>query len=81
MRQSLEAFADGCRVTAATARTRLIPEQVVARAESMLGRPYDGVRWNCDHFVAYALGNKIESPQLTVAAVSLATLALAALAR
>lgn len=81
VRQTLKEFADGYRVTAKPPRTRLTAEQIVARAESMLGRQYDGAAFNCDHFVEYALGNKVESPQLQLATLALAALALGALAR
>lgn len=63
-RQSVAEFAGGRAVTSLPAVTHLDPSQVVARAERMLGRPYDLLSWNCDHFVASALGRKPESPQL-----------------
>lgn len=81
VRQSLEEFADGHTVTAVAAKTRLTPEQVVARAESVLGQPYDAVKRNCDHFVAFALDKKIESPQLQIVTLGLIALAVGALAR
>lgn len=81
MRQTLAAFADGKQVDTSQANTPLTPSQVVARAESMLGRPYDTMRWNCEHFVAFALGNKIESQQVQVATVSVLTLILIGFAR
>jgi hypothetical protein len=81
VRQTLEKFANGHRVTAKAAKTRLTAEQVVARAKSMLGRQYDGIALNCDHFVEYALGNKVESAQLRVAVIAGMALVLGALAR
>ena len=81
VRQTLAEFADGYRIKVKSPRTRLTAEQIVARAESMLGRQYDGATWNCDHFVEYALGNKVESSQLQLVTVCLIALAVGALAR
>ncbi len=43
------------------------PWRIVARAERMLGLPYVLTSFNCDHFVAAALGMKPESKQLQTA--------------
>lgn len=81
LRQTLEDFADGYRIASKPVKSRLTPDQIVARAESMLGRQYDSALWNCEHFVEYALGNKVESPQLQVVTLGLIALAVGALAR
>lgn len=64
VRQRLEAFAEGYAVKPTASESRLTPAQIVARCESVLGRAYDAASWNCDHFVAFAFGRKVESPQL-----------------
>lgn len=42
----------------------LSPSAVVSRARSQLGKTYNLLRWNCEHFVRWAYGIKVESPQL-----------------
>lgn len=37
---------------------------IVSRAESQLGRPYDLLTFNCEHFVTLALGLEPQSQQL-----------------
>lgn len=80
-RQSVAEFAGGRVVTSSPAITQLNPSQVVARAERLLGRRYDLLSWNCDHFVASALGRKSESVQLRgVLAVLVGVFALSRMA-
>jgi hypothetical protein len=81
VRQSVAEFAGGRVVTSSPAVTQLNPIQVVARAERMLGRRYDVISWNCDHFVTSALGRKSESVQLRgVVAVLIGVFALSRMA-
>lgn len=68
VRQSEERFSGGRAVRARRARTVLHPHEVLRRAESTLGRPYDLLRWNCEHFVEFCLGRRPVSGQLRVAA-------------
>ena len=49
--------------------------EVIARARSLLGRTYDVLGFNCDHFVNFAHGKPVTSYQL-LAAVGIAALAL-----
>jgi len=54
--------------------SRFAAYQVVARARSMLSKPWDIFNWNCEHFVRVSYGLKPESVQLQV--VSTAALAI-----
>jgi hypothetical protein len=59
----------------------LPPQQILARARATIGtHGYDLHKRNCEHFVRWATGNKVESKQVKAAyAISLlTTLALAA---
>jgi hypothetical protein len=47
----------------------------VARAQSFLGRRFDLVNFNCEHFVSCATAGNAVSPQLRSAVVGLAVLA------
>lgn len=60
-----------------------LPEhEVTARARRMIGRRYDAVRFNCEHFVRVAHGRKPSSPQLhTALALAAGALAVWRLAR
>lgn len=66
VRQSLAEFAAGrqVRAEALPSGADQDPRRIVARAERMLGMPYALTSFNCDHFVAAALGMKPESKQL-----------------
>lgn len=58
-------FARGTTVTVVeTLKSALPPELVLARARALIGRRWDAVSANCEHFVRYALGLEVESPQL-----------------
>lgn len=39
------------------------PAETVVRARARLGRPYDLLRYNCEHLVKDVFGSAIESPQ------------------
>lgn len=64
VRQTLAEFALGRNIETFPLPSPVSPYEVVSRAESMLGKPYNLLSWNCDHFVAAALGREPESPQL-----------------
>jgi hypothetical protein len=53
--------------------------EVLSRAKSLISSQYDLLRWNCEHFVAYAHGLKPTSPQVAVT-VAIATLCIGVLA-
>jgi hypothetical protein len=52
--------------------------EVMSRAKSFISSQYDLFRWNCEHFVAYAHGLQLKSPQVA-ATVAIATLCLGVL--
>lgn len=68
VRQRVAEFAEGRLIASTPYRGPLSGQQVVARAESMLGSRYALLSWNCDHFVSAALGLKPESKQLQTVA-------------
>lgn len=65
VRETLPTFAASSgRFSIDTSLTPKLPIwQVVARAESKEGTRYAALNWNCEHFVRFALGHPIESPQ------------------
>jgi hypothetical protein len=66
VRQTLQEFALGRRIETSPISSRLSPHEIVRRAESLLGKPYNLLTWNCDHFVRAAVGHEPESQQLQV---------------
>jgi len=50
--------------------SKLSPAMAIARAKSQLGKAYDVLNWNCEHFVRWVHGLKVESPQLQAAVIS-----------
>lgn len=77
--QSVAAFAAGREVRVEGYLGSLPPEHVLVRARAMLGKRYDLLVSNCEHFVRYAHGLVPISPQLWkalgVAAVCLVVIA------
>lgn len=71
--ETLETFSQGRPVRIDQASDDLRAFEIVQRARSRLGSPYDLLSWNCEHLVAYARGLTPSSPQI------LGTLAFAAL--
>lgn len=74
--ESLSAFARGNSIFRLNLDSEFSGEQVVIRARSQLGAPWDLFRLNCQHFVRWAYGLKPESPQLqlAIAAISIGAL-------
>lgn len=62
--QSLSVFSGGAPVTATQLRPKLPVHEVLVRARAALGRGWDLIDSNCEHFVRWALGYEPESPQL-----------------
>lgn len=62
--QPVSAFARGRPLTVAGYPGRLRPALVMQRARSMHERPYSLMSFNCEHFVRFAHGLPVESPQL-----------------
>jgi len=60
----LSQFGDGRPVTLGDYPGSLPPAVVVQRARSRRGQAYSWITFNCEHFVRYAHGVAIESPQL-----------------
>lgn len=60
-----------------------LPQSVVLeRARAKLGSRYALIHWNCEQFVRYAHGLKLESPQLAaVAALCMVMLAIYGLSK
>lgn len=73
-------FADGGHVESLGFWGKLPALQVLARARALLGRSYHFFNFNCDHFVRYAHGLKVESPQLQGTAAVLTAVAVVGLA-
>lgn len=78
----LEVFAVGQPVSLAsrTARNWYQRQQIVARAQSLLGQKFDLLNFNCDHLVTYAQSGVAVSPQLRTFAALLGVAALCGLA-
>lgn len=49
---------------------------LVAKAKSLVGKPYSLVSYNCEHFASEVTSGVAESRQITIAAVSLVGLVL-----
>lgn len=66
----LEAFADGHEVVVVSGPALNNSQRVTAvkRAQSLLGRQYDLLNFNCDHLVTFALAGTASSPQLQACA-------------
>lgn len=74
-----DVFAEGGAVTVDGYPGGLPNFEVLSRAKSLVSSQYDLLRWNCEHFVAYAHGLKPMSPQVAVT-VAIATLCIGVLA-
>jgi len=63
---TLDVFAAGQQVRFLKRVARNATEQrmILVRADSLLGRKYDLINFNCDHLVTYALAGVPTSPQL-----------------
>lgn len=78
--EPLDVFAQGG-VPYRPAIARLLPrEAVVARARTLVGRPYRLLTGNCEHLVLHCLGHAPKSPQLRRLARRVATVAGAVVA-
>lgn len=62
--QTWNEFSGGHRVRVRGYPSNMPHGQVLARAESVMTRPYSWLSWNCEHFVAFSHGLKVESPQV-----------------
>lgn len=62
--EAISVFARGMSVEVASLESRLHPHWVLARARSGQHPSYSLLHFNCDHFVRFAHGLPIESPQL-----------------
>lgn len=62
----LQNFAAGLpvKISSRVARNPYEQRLIVKRAQSLLGRPYQLLSFNCDHFVTYAQTGKAQSSQL-----------------
>lgn len=78
LEEPLSSFAKGRTVTVDGYLGSLPPAAVMARARLKRGTAYEWSTFNCEHFVRYAHGVKVESPQLQ-GAVILGLLGLATL--
>lgn len=65
----MEVFAAGLPVSLVSrvARNWFEQQQIVARAQSLLGKQFDLLKFNCDHLVTFAQTGQASSPQLTIA--------------
>jgi hypothetical protein len=64
--EPFEIFAAGLPVTLIkrVAQDAVRQKQIVSRAQSLLGKPYDLINFNCDHLVTFAASGAATSPQL-----------------
>ena len=80
--EPLSSFAHGRSFRVHKAMSDLPGDEVAHRARRMIGRRYDPLRFNCEHFVRIAHGLKPKSPQLHgVLALAAGALAIWRLAR
>ena len=80
--EPLSRFARGRPFRIHKAMSDLPGDEVAHRARRMIGRRYDAIRFNCEHFVRIAHGLKPRSPQLHgVLALAAGALAIWRLAR
>jgi len=68
--ESMSKFSQGFPIRRKDILHTLNTEEILNRARSQLGRSYDFLSWNCEHFVSYALGHAPTSPQLALATVA-----------
>lgn len=75
--ESARTFASGHNIINVGRLSSLPAEQVLARARARIGRPYDLVSYNCQHFVrdCYGLAPASHQKRLAVGAGLLAALA------
>lgn len=64
--ESLSAFARGNPVRVVPMTTTLPSWAILARARSGQHPQYAWAAFNCEHFARFALGHKLESPQLAI---------------
>lgn len=67
--ESIEEFSGGRPLRATSRESRLSTVEIVRRAQSAIGWKYDLLRFNCDHFVEWALGCEPQSQQLQAWAI------------
>lgn len=70
-----DVFAAGHQVRDDGYPSALPPHEVLRRARAVIGTRYQTLYWNCDHLVAVAHGQELDSPQVA-ATVVVAVLAL-----
>lgn len=75
--QSLDEFSNGQSVYVKGYPSNLLDWQVLTRAKSVINKPYSWLSWNCEHFVNFAHGLKVESPQVLSWAALASTIGLA----
>ena len=63
-RRTWEEFAKGRRVVSAEISGPFVGEEVVARAYSQIGKPYDLLEDNCEHFARWCVGTEAKSVQI-----------------
>lgn len=61
-----DVFTQNRPVTVESNAPALFPAETISRARSHIGTGYDVLKWNCEHFVSYAQGQKPSSPQTVV---------------
>lgn len=78
--QTGDEFSGGQRIKVRGYPSNMSHMQVLARAATAMNRPYSWLSWNCEHFVAFAHGLKVESPQVLGWAMAAGVLGLAIVA-
>jgi Lecithin retinol acyltransferase len=71
--ETLQEFAGGDAVVLLGRPDVLAPQEVIGRARSRAGQPWNLFTWNCEHFVNWAHGLPVKSPQLLQGGLAIAT--------
>jgi|SRR5882724_7253001 len=69
MEESLEQFKEQGDLKIEGYWGSLLPQEVLRRAREKLGTRYIILNWNCEHFVRFVHGLKLESPQVALVGV------------
>jgi hypothetical protein len=74
--ESLETFAEGKTISVISHTPADLASAYVERGLSLVGRRYDLLSFNCEHFVSWVRSGSLESPQLTGGLAAILTLGL-----
>jgi len=72
--EPVNVFTNGKTIKVHNYPSKKIPEDVIARAKSKIGQAYSLISWNCEHFVRWVHGLKVESKQLQIGVAVVTTI-------